>query len=290
MTSESYIEDKNFCMFILSYNRADNVKTYNYLRRCGYTGDIRIIVEDKDPQLQKYLDNFGEEVVTFSKEEAAKYTDPCDNLDSLKGVVYARNASFHIAEELGYKYFMQLDDDYRFFYYKFNVHRDYGDFKIKNLDLVINKMITYLKNTPFYTIAMAQQGDFIGGKDNSVIRKEIPTKRKAMNSFLCDVDRRFYFKGRSNEDVNTYTYLQQKGIPFLTLLGISLEQIDTQASSGGMTELYMDQGTYVKSFYTVMTSPSCAKVSILNSTHARIHHQISWKNAAPYILPEKYKK
>lgn len=43
-----------------------------------------------------------------------------------------------------------------------------------------------------------------------------------------------------------------------------------------MTELYLDAGTYVKSFYTVMYCPSCVVVSAMGTAHRRLHHHIKW--------------
>ena len=49
-----------------------------------------------------------------------------------------------------------------------------------------------------------------------------------------------------------------------------------------MTELYLDAGTYVKSFYTVMYCPSCVVVSAMGTAH--------WRYAVPKILRESVKK
>jgi len=57
-----------------------------------------------------------------------------------------------------------------------------------------------------------------------------------------------------------------------------------------MSETYIDNGTYVKSFPTVMLNPSCAKISMMSSGHKRIHHKILWRNAVPKIINEKYRK
>ena len=48
--------------------------------------------------------------------------------------------------------------------------------------------------------------------------------RKAMNSFICSVDRPFQFVGRINEDVNTYVLLGSRGV-FLSILQIGLDQL-----------------------------------------------------------------
>ena len=48
------MKNKNFCAFILSHGRANNVKTYETLRRQGYTGDIYIVVDDEDKSIEEY--------------------------------------------------------------------------------------------------------------------------------------------------------------------------------------------------------------------------------------------
>ena len=111
-----------------------------------------------------------------------------------------------------------------------------------------------------------------------------------MNSFLVDVDRPFYFMGRINEDVNTYTTLGNRGELLFTICDLSLEQTITQSNKGGMTDIYLDNGTYVKSFYSVISSPQAVKISTMGTTHRRIHHKVEWKYCSPKILNEKYKK
>ena len=44
---------------------------------------------------------------------------------------------------------------------------------------------------------------------------------------------------------------------------MALNQKQTQKNKGGMTDIYMSQGTYVKSFYTVMMMPSSVKVGVM---------------------------
>ena len=111
-----------------------------------------------------------------------------------------------------------------------------------------------------------------------------------MNFFICSTDRPFNFIGRINEDVNTYVSLGSKGDLFQTICDLRLEQLDTQSNTGGLTEFYLDGGTYVKSFYTVMFAPSCTRINLMGNKHKRLHHRISWNNAIPVILDEKYKK
>jgi hypothetical protein len=110
-----------------------------------------------------------------------------------------------------------------------------------------------------------------------------------MNTFICSTDRPFKFFGRINEDANTYTNLGRTGKMFLTLGTVMVNQKQTQESSGGMTELYLDSGTYVKSFYSVMYAPSCVHIAPMGSVHPRLHHKINWDKCSPQIISESYR-
>lgn len=93
-----------------------------------------------------------------------------------------------------------------------------------------------------------------------------------------------------NEDANMYCLAGNRGDLFYTAYQISVNQLKTQSNSGGLTDIYLQQGTYVKSFYTVMCCPSFCKVKILNTVHARIHHSISSEYGFPKIIRENHKK
>lgn len=272
----------DFVAFILTHGRPNRVKTYDLLRKCGYTGRIVLVIDNEDKTSQEYFDKYGDDVVVFNKPFIANTFDTCDNQDNRKAIVYARNACFDLAKELGYKYFIELDDDYYYFGHK---EADESSCYIYDLDRMFEIFVEYLENSPITTIAFAQGGDHIGGYDG-----RIKVKRKAMNSFICSVDRPFKFIGRINEDVNTYVHLGGLGYIFLTVMNVKLDQLDTQTNAGGMTDLYVDSGTYVKSFYSVMTSPSCVKVKAMGVSSLRLHHSIAWENAVPCILREELKK
>lgn len=281
----------NFCAFILTHGRADNVKTLNSLLNHGYTGPIVLVIDDEDSQRERYIERFGaDNVEIFSKTEIAKTFDRGDNFDKRGAIIYARNACFDIARKRGYKYFIELDDDYTSFTFRFDGNLNYVETKIKDLDSVWSAMLEYYKSNPvFTTIAMAQGGDFIGGR-NSGFGRLIP-KRKAMNSFICSTDRQFKFVGTINEDVNTYTNEATRGKIFLTIPVVCLHQMTTQKNSGGMTELYLDSGTYIKSFYSVMYTPSAVKIAVMGGdAEKRLHHSVLWNNCAPKILSERYRK
>lgn len=282
---------KDFVVFILTHGRVDNQYTYRSLCEQGYTGRCVFVLDNEDGQVEEYKRRYGaDNCYVFDKLAMSKRIDEVFRGDR-RVIVYARNACFDAARDLGYKYFIELDDDYTSFVWRFDAECAYTPKtpKIKNLDVVFESMLRYYINTPLTSLAMAQGGDFIGGSSNQMLRS-IGTKRKAMNSFICSVDRPFEFKGRIKEDVNAYTQLTSVGKIFLTIVQCNLQQKITQSNGGGMTDVYRDSGTYVKSFSSVIVFPSGVKVTLLNSHHKRIHHNVYWEHTAPKILQEKWRK
>tara|TARA_Y100000114_G_C11761110_1_gene329799 strand:- start:2631 stop:3485 length:855 start_codon:yes stop_codon:yes gene_type:complete len=281
---------KNFAVFILSYGRPKNIKTLNTLNRFGYTGKTYIVCSDDDNTLKEYIKIYKDQIKVFNKDKIKKTFDIGDNFTQNRVVIFARNAVFDIAKNLNIKYFLVLDDDYTDFSYRFDDKLRYKDGRayINNVNDIFKAVLEFYKKIPAKSVALSQNGDWIGGKENSKA-SILKLKRKCMNSFFCSTDRQFKFIGRINEDVTTYVNCGSKGDLFFTINNVSLKQTDTQQNKGGLTEFYLDTGTYVKSFYSVLFNPSCVKVSMLNTERSRLHHKIKWNNAVPKIINEKYK-
>jgi len=280
---------EDFCAFILTHGRPDKMHTFRTLRSHGYSGKVFIVIDDEDEDGEEYKRIYGDAVLVFSKDEVGRFTDPFDNFPDRRTALWARNACWDLAQQMGCRYFIQLDDDYvswrhRRFGERFTKHsmgHEYHGWNIKNLDLIFNALVRLLETTHIKTVALSQGGDH-GSTDLNRPR----FLRKAMNSFVCDTQKPFLFRGRINDDVNTYVSLGRTGDLFFTDMQLQLDQIKTQTNPGGMTELYLDSGTYVKSFYTVMAAPSCTTVGLMGSLHLRFHHKINWRKAVPLIIPE----
>lgn len=285
--------DEDFAVFILTYGRPDKVMTYDTLRKQGYTGKIYLVCSTDDKMLDEYKNSYWDMVIVFNKND---YKDTFDIGDSFKKdnvVVYARNANRDIARDLWLKYYLQLDDDYTSFPYRIPEHWHLKSRAVKNLDKIFDLFIDFLKDTPKVTaIALAQGGDFIGGVQNRFFKKEwyAGIKRKIMNTFFNVVDRPYKFYGRINEDVNCYVQNGKTGTVFLTHPLCTVNQMQTQQNSGGLSEFYLDTGTYYKSFYTILFNPSCVSIAMMWNNDLRMHHNIRWKNAVPMLIREEHKK
>lgn len=282
----------NFAAIILSHGRPDNVVTYETLRSHGYTGRIVVLIDNLDKTADQYKKNFGDQVYVFDKKCAKEMSDSGNNFNDYRSTTFVRNMMFEVAKDLGIDTFIQLDDDYTRLGYKFDSNFNYinnGPIKTKKLDDIFDVLADFVKNTSVKSLCFAQGGDFMGGKEGS-LANSIKTLRKGMNSFVCSTEKPFKCYGQMNEDVNAVLVGGHVGDVFLMTNQIALSQMTTQKNPGGMSEIYLDSGTYFKTFYSVMYCPSAVKVHYLHSSNKRIHHKISWKNVAPKILREEIKQ
>lgn len=282
----------DFAIFIISAGRAGNVKTIKTLEKYGYTGDWHILI-DREEDIEPYESAYGtDRVIYFDKDDIVDEIDRADNLNRRDVNVYARNKVFDIAREMGYTWFAQFDDDYTQFESRWNNTGEFGRYSVDDLDKIFSIMIDYADTANLDSIATAQGGDFIGGEKAHICNNDgdITAKQKVMNTFICNSEQPFEFVGTINEDVNTYIRKAQLGKKFLTPNIIAVEQELTQQQEGGLTDAYLDWGTYTKSFYTILYSPSSVELNKMGVTNQRIHHHIDWSESIPKIISDEYKR
>lgn len=277
----------DFAVFILTHGRPDNIKTLKALKNGNYTGRLYIVIDNEDDTADRYRELYGDKVIQFDKLDESKKFDTADLSEDRRAIVYARNVCFDLAEQLGMEHFLELDDDYTDFEYRWPEGGKLMIKSITNLDALFSAMVEFLETSGALSVALAQGGDLIGGA-NTFFRSGL--SRKAMNTFFCKTARRFKFVGRVNEDVNTYTSLGSKGGLFFTVTNVQIVQKQTQSQGGGMSGLYLDSGTYVKSFYSVIFSPQAVKVAEMGAHHRRMHHRVNWNACTPKILSDRYRK
>lgn len=278
----------DFAVFILSHERADTITTVDMLMKNRYTGKWYVVIDNLDRQSKKYKSRFGNHVIVFDKKEYAKKTDLGDNGNDLRIGVLARNAIIDIAKEKGFKYHLQLDDDYKALNFRYLKNGKLSYKPVKELNKLFEISINFLKNTDVTCFSFAVGGDLIGGKDNKNYWDGL--LRKCMNTFFIKSEKHFYFNMRMNDDVSTYVLRSIVGDVFLSCMYVQISMSNTQSGDGGMTDIYLDSGTYWKSFYSLMCAPSCCGIRVMNTKNKRIHHYVKKDNCFPKIIEEKYKK
>lgn len=278
-----------FAVLIPSHGRAGNVISYKSLRRAGYSGAVYLVCDDEDKDLPEYEKDFEGRILVFSKDEYRGRFDKMDNFGNRACVVYARNAIFDLAKKAGLKYFCVADDDYTCFQYRITENGGYYGKNIKNCDDVFSAYVEYMKESGIDTICFAQGGDYIGGAENDNVVDGFAVKRKMMNLYFFNVEKPLVFVGTLNEDLTSSITEGVIGKKILTTFMNSITQKETQQNTGGLTGIYLELGTYTKSFYSVMAAPSSVKIATMGDTSLRIHHEVTWKNAVPVIIRETHK-
>lgn len=279
----------NYAIFIITHKRPNNQITLKALKRANYTGKTYLIVDDKDPTLPEYKEKYGKQVIVFSKEDYYGKFDLMTNEKIMGIATYARNALYDMAKKKGLDYIVVMDDDYSGFYIKIDKDFNYANSAVTNMDKVIAAYLKYLKNADLDAIAFAQGGDFLGGENGGMNKRKLPVLRKIMNVFFFDVDKPVYYYGAMNDDVIAGITLARQGRLAMTPTIIATIPAPTQSVAGGLTELYKDSGTYQKSMYAVVASPSSVTTKYIDGV-GRVHHWIDGTKTYPCIVSGKWKK
>ena len=286
------LEDISFGVIILSHGRAGRIDTLKTLKREGYTGDLWILCDDEDEELDEYKRLYGDKVIVFNKQEAYERTDTMNCEGKKASVVYARNEAFRVARDLGLDVFLELDDDYTGFEHRWVEGEKLKAKEARDLNKIFAVYVKFLVDTGADCVTTLQGGYLIGGAKRF---QNVGVIRKGFNVFFFWADSPVEFKGATNEDMVMTLLEGQRGRVILGPDQLSVKQRRTQKNPGGLTDIYLDEGTYVKSFYAVMAAPSCTKISELRDfqrgrVSEREHHKVSWVHAVPQIINERWKK
>lgn len=282
------MENKDFAVFILTHGRAKTISTYRALRDGGYTGEVYVVIDNEDDQEDLYRQKFGDMVIQFDKRDYLAKTDLGDLDDDRRIGVFARNFIQDEAKRLGYKFHLQLDDDVHGFGYRFVQDGKLRTVKCNHLDEVFSGMVELMKETPITSLSFGLSSYYLGGVENKNFDKGMI--QKTMTTFIMRADDVQYFNMRMNDDITTSLINGMRGKLYYTYMPVMVYVDPTQVQHGGMTEIYQKNGTYRKSFYSVMCCPSCVKVSAMGITEYRIHHEIKWNYAVPKLLSPRWSK
>lgn len=58
-------------VFIITHHRAEKQLTLNCLRKAGYSGEIYLVVDNQDKELEIYKKNYKDKLLIFDKKEYA---------------------------------------------------------------------------------------------------------------------------------------------------------------------------------------------------------------------------
>lgn len=280
--------NRKFAVFILSHGRAKEMVSANALKKGNYTGEYFIVIDDEDDEAEEYRKKYGDKVIQFHKQKYVDMADTMDNMEEHRAGVYARNAIKDIALEKGLTHYLMLDDDLPLFMFRYVKDNKLKAKAVNDLNKLFEIVLDFLDESGACMVALCQNGDFIGGKDNKTLEKGL--LRKVMNTFFCKCSDLIEWKGTFNDDMIAFITYGSRGKLFFSIVKCVVQQLATQSLKGGATEVYLKYGTYTKSFYPLMACPSAVKIAAMQTAHSRIHQNISYGKVAPMILHERWKK
>lgn len=246
---------KRFAMFILTNGRPNHQYTLEFLRK-SFKGDVFILCDNEDKTLEEYKNNYGEQVLVFDKNEWVSKSDPMDNFQSKKTVLYARNAVFQIAKDMGYDYFAMVDDDVTGLSFRYEKDGKLIGKPVKDFDKVSSAILEAMDNTGTDFFSFGLDKIYIGGLANGQYQKKIIDKVYCF--VFCRTEQQHFYKGVMNEDEIHNILSMSVGtlVKTTTLIQIQTKPIGRD-TVGGNAETYNENGyySYVRNFYPIIAFP-----------------------------------
>ena len=274
-----------FSIFITSHNSPHKCMSYNSLRTAGYTGDIRLVIDDEDPKFDEYT-YLGYNLVVFHKQD---YVDSLDigmskENPQLAAVLYARAAVEDYARQIGLEYFIVMDDDIYGFRYRIPQGDKLCSRPVENFDALIDNYIQFMKVSNSLCLSFAHDGSFIGGVSSI---EKILERRSCHTIFLRDVSKVFEWKFAVNEDYVSSLLYANIGKLMLTLPFVQRNISGMNDRQEGMHDLYENTTDFQRAFYNVIACPWTCVV-----TTYKDHYVVRTdkKTAYPKIISEKYRR
>lgn len=246
---------KRFAIFILTNGRPNHQYTLEFLRK-SFKGDVFLVCDNEDKALKEYQRNYGEQVIVFDKKEWVSKSDPMDNFQSKNSVLYARNAVFEIAKDMGYEYFVMVDDDVTGLSFRYEKDGKLVGKPVKDFNKVSSAILETMDNTGTDFFSFGMDKIYIGGSSNGQYQKKIIDKVYCF--IFCRTEQQHFYKGIMNEDEinNILSMSVGKLAKSLTAIQINYKPIGRD-NIGGNAETYNENGyySYVRNFYPIIAFP-----------------------------------
>lgn len=224
----------DFAVFILTHGRANEQKTLRTLKRCGYSGRLYLIIDDEDEQQDEYVRLYGSKVVKFSKREIEPCFDTMTNKKEYRSVVYARNASYGIAHDLGVRWIFMCDDDISNLSYRVLKGNTLKGINIRDIDDLFELMCGIMEAGNLGIFGFSQAGAFIGGANKNYLNGH---QRKVAQAMMFDADNPIEFRGIFNEDLQVALDAGIAGKVAMSTMLVSIQSPERTTNRGGVARV-----------------------------------------------------
>lgn len=276
-----------YAVFILSHGRPHYQLTLDTLIRCGYSGDWYIVVDNLDKTVQEYKDLYGEHILVFDKLEYVRRTECGLAEPKINFAVFARNAIEDLAVQLGYQYFIMMDDDLTKFRYRYD---DDGHFRsltiTDNLDEVFNSYVEYLHTANVACLCFGVHNNYMRGTDMLYI--ESPRLRLCFTVYFRNTSFKVDWLLNMCEDRITSIAHGRDGQVWLQLLQVQVDTVPIGGEvEGGNSEVYRSVDKFQQTFFPVVIFPDCNYCTMWKGKWITSLHL---ENVCPKIIGGEYKK
>lgn len=251
----------DYIVFIITHGRPNNQLTLNLLKELGYTGKYLLVLDDTD-DIRTYVNNYGaDNIVVFSKEYYFSIADTGLSKQErvLKFPQYARMAVEDIAKELGYQFFMVLDDDL------INIRIRYdkdGVLKSQSTKGIINevfaKCIDFIDDANVACASFGWGNSYRGGV--KVLYDYTSRNRMCAETFIRNGKFEVDWRPLMIHDLLTSISCNMGGQVWMQLLNIQIDiKVSEGKCDGGSAEVYRSFNKFRRVCFPLMMYPSCNK-------------------------------
>lgn len=287
-------------IFILSHNRVNDCPTLTMLNKLNYNGDYKIVVDDKDNQLNEYKSKYLTNLLIFNKDAYLYKNDIGYGRDKIikESPFYARMYIDEYAKENNLGNYIVMDDDIKNLKIRYPnyIENKLPTYRINDFNKLLECLFDFMNNENIYALSFAHQGMFIGGI-NSFNEEKILSKRVASNIFLFNSNRQLNWKTIFYDDFNTCISNGKLGKLIFTIPYICTEtelqggQLIKQnkVKDNGMGLAYKNTTQFERSLFSVLIEPSCCKLKEVKTSN-NWWASLNVDNTFPKIISSYYKK
>lgn len=285
----------DFAVFICTHGRPNKQLTLSALLDAGYTGQWYLVLDDTDPTIQEYINNYGaDNILVFDKNH---YIAQCEDLGIRRPffncVLYAKLAVEDIAVDLGLRTFMITDDDIYNFRFRYlddlqSVKSMYIKGDCACIDDVLQAYSDFVVESNLTGAAFGGASLFFGGK-NAFLSKYINKWRIPFSIFVRNTAIPIHWVSCYAEDVVTGLRLAKVGYVGFTLPFIQFETLPVGGASepGGMSSTYNKLTKFDRAMIDFVQEPACIR---LRTYHGAIVPTYLKEQSFPKIVPQYYRK
>lgn len=274
----------NYAIIIKSHKRANTQLTLDELMKLNYKGDIYIIVDDEDPQLEEYKEKYGDMIKIFSKDEMLKYADTLDNFNNKNNALLPAIYAKKLAEDMKLDYYFLMDDDISSIRERYEEDLMLKGRNIKDINKIIYLFIEYMEKANISCLSFGNEGSYLGGIKGKF---KNGIGRNNTQNFLIKVKDNINFLGTRNEDFNMMAKYSKIGRIIFEIFRIGIRSPERGTNAGGLQEDYNEAGFYTANFYSIILAPYCCKLAYKNKKIILVR---DWNKFCPKIISEVYKK